>query len=194
MCFPEKSTTSHSWMKMRCCMWKVGCCQHLRNPCCFCHGKITFLLTSCLFSSMVLDLDLCSSSRKKHFRLVAMVGWGDAGDSGHLWYSLAGVHLAVDCWLDGPPLLEEREGPRQFLHPLPDGAGWLAWDSSPGLKFPFPLAYWRPWWRCWGLMDPRSCCGVTQEENTRQPLLPFPKALYLACGLCQGSLRFTLTP
>lgn len=30
----------------------------------------------------------------------------------NLWYSLLGVHLAVDRRLDGPPLLEERKGPR----------------------------------------------------------------------------------
>lgn len=80
---------------------------------------------SCLFSSVVLDPDIRCSSQKQaaqtHGRVKGREMQGD--DSGHAWFSLTGVHPAVDRRLDGPSLLEEREGPGQFLHPLPDGAG-----------------------------------------------------------------------
>lgn len=119
---------------------------------------------------MVLDLNTSHSFQKQ-----AVQGPGDSGNKHHHWSCLAGVHPAVDCRLDGPSLLEKRKGPRQFLHPIPHGAGRSAWDCSAGLKLPFSLAHWRPRWRRWRLMGPTSCHGVTQGKDTGSHCCPSPK-------------------
>ncbi|XP_063111560.1 solute carrier family 41 member 2 isoform X2 [Cavia porcellus] len=81
-----------------------------------------------------------------------------------------GVCLAVDCRLDGPPLLEEGKGPGQLLHPLPDRAGGPAGHGFVSLKLPLPVAHWRSRWRRGGLGSPAGPAPSPGEHAGQPPL------------------------
>lgn len=140
---------------------------HRNNAMCSCEKKIFLSMSYFFFSSTVLR-PMRLTFRKQWFRLMVMFARREcAGHRSNRWCSLAGIYLAVDRWLDGPSLLEERKGPRQLLHPLPNGTGGSAWDRVVSLKFSFSLAHWRSRWRCRRLINSTNCSQATEKENAR---------------------------
>lgn len=52
-----------------------------------------------------------------------------------------GAAAALHCRLDGPLHVAERQGPRQLLHPVPDGAGGPAGHRPAGPQLPLPVGH-----------------------------------------------------